>query len=347
MSETMKRVPMDEMRKFCVSALKSKGVPKKSAAAVAEIAVLTEGLGIKTHGVSCFVFSYRAIGGIVDPKAEPRIVAEKPATAAIDGEGVFGQLAFGLAVETATRKAREQGASVVSVKNTSWVGAVAPYLLDIPTQGLAAQAVCQTSTCEDCAPIGGIDAKFSTNPIALAFPAGDSMVLADFSTASLSMGKVNQMRLAGEKAPENIFMNADGELTDDPNVVADGGSILFTGGENYGHKGYALSLWCEAITAMAGGSANNPQAPSRQSLTLTVIDPGAFAGNDYYTTEMTRFVKHMKNARLRSGYDAIRLPGERALRLLAEAREQGVPLTDAQLQSLDEIAKDCGIDPLA
>jgi len=342
----MKRISMDSIREFFVAALKSKGVPEKSAVAIAEVTVLTEGLGIKTHGIPCLLFALKSIGDRVDPNAEPRIVAEKPATAVIDGDGVFGQLAFLFAVETGMRKAREQGAAVISVKNTGWVGAVAPYLLEIPKQGLAAQAVCQTSGCEDCAPVGGIDAKFSTNPIALAFPAGDAIVLADFSTASLSMGKVNQMRLAGEKAPEKIFMNAKGELTDDPNVVFEDGSILFAGGENYGHKGYALSLWCEAMTAMAGGSANNPDAPPRQSLTLTVIDPGAFEGDDYYTAEMTRFVKHMKNARLRPGHDEIRLPGERGLRLLAEAQESGVPLSESQLQSLAEVAEDCGIDPL-
>ena len=48
MSEDMKRFPMDKMRDFCKSALVCKGEPEKNAAAVAEIAVLTEALGIKT-----------------------------------------------------------------------------------------------------------------------------------------------------------------------------------------------------------------------------------------------------------------------------------------------------------
>ncbi len=74
------------------------------------------------------------------------------------------------------------------------------------------------------------------------------------------MGKTRLMAGRGEKAPERIFMDRDGTLTNDPGVVKEGGTILFTGGEHHGHKGYGLSLWCEALTAAGGGECNNPRS---------------------------------------------------------------------------------------
>ena len=89
------------------------------------------------------------------------------------------------------------------------------YLIPLAEDGLLAQAWAQTSTCKDSAPIGGIDATFSTNPVALAMPTGADPIIADFSSSSMALGKVGQMVLKGEKAPELIFMDSDGELSDE------------------------------------------------------------------------------------------------------------------------------------
>jgi len=148
-------------------------------------------------------------------------------------------------------------------------------------------------------------------------------------------------------APENLFMDKEGNPTPDPSVVAEGGSLFFVGGERYGYRGYALSLWVEALTAMGGGSANNPELPVRQCFNLTVIDPAAFAGPDYYYAEIQRFVAHMRSSRLRPGFSAIRLPGERAQQAAQEAEAQGVLVEDAMLETLNELAATHGIEPLS
>lgn len=344
----MRRIPIDELENFCISILTSKGLSEENARTIAEPAVLTDAFGIRTHGLACLFYSLDQIKqGNVDTSAMPEVVADHPASAVINGERVLGQLAFKMAKDMAVQKARTQGVAMVGVHKTTWIGAVGPYLLDIPEQGMLAQAHCQTSGCKDCAPVGGIDAKFSTNPIAVAFPASGTTVVADFSTASYAMGKVATMTKEGKKAPEEIFLDADGNLTDDPGVVSKGGSILFTGGQHFGHKGYALSLWCEALTVVSGGSANNPDIPTSQSIMLTVINPDCFAGSDYYTREMTRFVTHLKQNRLRPGFDEIRLPGERGMRALAESRKTGIELTAMQKEKLDELAEECGLKPLS
>jgi L-lactate dehydrogenase len=266
------------------------------------------------------------------------VVKEKGATALIDGHGAFGQLAMRLATDIAVRKAREFGVAMVAVRDSFWLAGLAVYMIPIAEAGFLAQLWVQHSSGKDCAPFGGIEPRFSTNPVAFTFPTPGAPMVSDFSTAVIAMGKVGGMVRRGEKADEPLFIDADGNLTDDPVAMKRGGSMLFTGGERHGYKGYAMSLWSEALTAMAGGRTNDPAAPSRQAFNLTVVDPEAFAGPDAYLAELNGFLARMRACRLRPGFTEIRLPGERGLRALADARRLGVPVDDENLDRLNEIA---------
>ena len=342
----MKRVPKEKLVDFGVRLLTAKGVGEENARYIAGVVAEIEAMGVTTHGLVLFPYFDRQVGSLIDPEAEPLVVKEKGATALVDGNGSFAQLAMRLAKELAEKKAIKFGIAMVGVRNSSWLGALGVYLVSLARKGLFAQLWAQTNTCKDCAPFGGVDAKFSTNPVALAFPTPGDPVLADFSTAAVAMGKVNRMIRSGQKAEEKFFMDRDGRLTDDPRAMKEGGSILFVGGERLGHKGYALSLWCEALTAMSGGGCNNPEADSRQCFNLTVIDPEAFVGRDYYDEEMKRFVEHVKKSRTLPGFDHIRLPGERAFESLREAEKDGLAIEDSIVETLNEIAEKNGIPAL-
>jgi len=335
----MRRIPWDALVDFAVGFFTRKGVAETNARYMAEIAVSTEAFGEHTHGLVILPHLDGLIGGQVDPRAEPRVVREAGAAALVEAEGTFGQLAMRLASDLARRKAREQGVALVAVRNATWLGALGVYLIPLAEQGFLAQIWAQTSTCKDCAPVGGIDPTFSTNPIALAFPGDRHPVVADFSTASVSMGKAMQLIRERRKAPARVFLDKQGFPSDDPHVMQDGGSILFMGGEVTGHKGYALSLWCEVMAVLAGGSANNPDVPTRQNFGLLVADRQAFAGAEYYDREMKRFLARVRSSRPRPGVEAIRLPGERGFRSLHDAREKGVPVEDHVLARLHDLAR--------
>jgi len=172
-------------------------------------------------------------------------------------------------------------------------------------------------------------------------------MVSDFSSSAISMGKTDALMRAGERVPENLYMDKDGTPTDDPSVMEDGGTMFFTGGERYGYRGYALSLWAEAVAALAGGSANDPERPYRQHFALTVIDPDAFGGAEVYHREMARFLAHLRSSRLRPGFTAIRLPGERAQQAARRAEAEGVPVPDDTLGLLRKVAERHGLAPPA
>ncbi|MFC1582271.1 Ldh family oxidoreductase [Planctomycetota bacterium] len=336
-----------ELVEFGASVLTAKGLSADDARYIAERAVETEAMGVTTHGLSAMAAAMNMVPDEVTADTRPEIVKEKGSTILIEANSGLSQIAMRVAVDKCIEKARANGIAHASIRNARWIGALSPYVLSLAREGFFAQAWAHSSQCKDCAPIGGLMAKFSTNPMAVAFPTHADPVVADMSTATISMGKRGQLLKAGENAPDKIFMDKDGNLSDDPAAFDDGGSILFTGGAHYGHKGYALSLWCEALTAMAGGYCNDPEREQRQSIHLTVIDPEAFEGIDYLRSEMERFITHVKDNKLRPGYDSIRLPGERAQQALRRNEEEGVPVPDAMLERLNGYAEDAGVEKLS
>ncbi len=342
----MKNYPLETIEEFSAKLLISRGVPEKNAAYIARMAVKTEAMGIKTHGLAVLGYLDSQIPGMLDPDTEPAIISEKGAAVLIDGNNGFSQIAFKLAAEKAVEKAGKNGVAMAAVRNAFWLGALGPYIESIAREGFMVQLWCQSSQCRDCAPVGGIEPRFSTNPVALAFPTDGDPVVADISTAAVSMGATGLLAKADKKARDRIYMDKNGNATDDPKAMLDDGSIFFLGGPEYSHKGYGLSLWAEALTAMGGGSCNNPDLDQRQSLNLTVIDIDTFAGMDYFQKEIIRFSEYMKTSRPRPGFDKIRLPGERGFKALRQAKEEGLPLDDARIEMLNGIARQNNVTPL-
>ncbi len=336
----LERIPRDKLINFGIEFLIKKGAPEENAKKITEIVVETESMGIHTHGVKLFPYFDSVIPQDLNPKAQPEIAREQASIALIDSNSGFSQIAMIKAKEIAKIKARETGISMVGIKNSLWMGAVGPYLVSLARGGFFAHIWAQTSTCVDCAPFGGTEGRFSTNPIGIAFPtntSGESPIFADFSTASMSVGKMNTMIKEKQMAPEYTFLDKEGNPSNDPNVVPNGGTLLFFGGINYGYKGYALSLWIEALTAMVGGSANNPASPTRQTIILMVIDPDAFEGRNYYYREIERFLKHVKSSKLKPGVKEIRFPGERALKEREKSLKEGIAIDVDILNSLREL----------
>jgi L-lactate dehydrogenase len=342
----MKKFSSDQLVAYGAGLLQAKGVAQGDARHIAEVAALTEAMGVKTHGMVFFPYVDAQGSETLDPRAAPAVVRSQGATALVDGGGGFAQLALRLAVELALDKVKSHGTAMVAGRNCAWLAGLGAYLVPLARDGYLAQLWAQTSTCVDAAPVGGIDARFSTNPVALAFPADPDPVLSDFATTVLSMGKAKQMAGRGETAREESFLDREGHLTRDPRVVQEGGTLLFLGGDAFGHKGYGLSLWNEALAAVAGGSCNNPRSPTRQCFNLTVIDPQAFGGRAYYAQEMKRFLAHVRSSRLRPGCREIRLPGERSFRLLWESAREGIPLEEEMVETLNRIARKNGVPGL-
>src|SRR4030095_5100259 len=83
---------------------------------------------------------------------------------------------------------------------------------------------------------GGIDMLLSTNPIAVAVPAGEEpAIVLDMATTVAAYGKVKTKAQRGETRPEGWMMDRQGKPLTDPSR-ANEGFLLPIGG----YKGYGL-----------------------------------------------------------------------------------------------------------
>lgn len=337
-------IPFGSLLSFTTQLLVARGYAAPDAEYIAKIAVESEASGNLTHGLSLLRHSYHNVPDAIDPSATPTISKAKNATALIQAEKVAGALTMRFALEQATMKAKEHGVGFVSATRTNWIGPISAYLRPIASAGYISFVWVQSSSCQDAAPTGGIDPHFSTNPIGYAFPLNGKVVTADFATTELSMGATARLKRAGRQSEHAIFLDEQGKPTTDPTVVQNGGSMHFMGGATSGHKGYALSLWNEALTAQAGGHANNPDVPGRQSFTVLVSDIDAFAGLAYFNQELGRLAEVLHSSRPIDPAKPVRLPGERSGKNLQQARENGVELEPDKLQLLRQLAEDAKMD---
>ncbi|HEX7551071.1 MAG TPA: Ldh family oxidoreductase, partial [Candidatus Methylomirabilis sp.] len=98
-------------------------VPPAGAAWMAKLLVRANLRGHDSHGmirVPQYVTSWKK--GEADPKAEPVVVQEGPATALVDGKRGFGQIVARRGMEVAMTKAAAIGVAAVGVHNSNHIG---------------------------------------------------------------------------------------------------------------------------------------------------------------------------------------------------------------------------------
>jgi len=105
------------------------------------------------------------------------------------------------------------------------------------------------------------------------------------------------------------------------------GTLLPLGGLDAGHKGFALALLIEAMTAgLSGHGRADPAEGWGATVFVQVLDPAAFGGIEPFTRQMDWLVRACHEATPRPDGPPVRLPGERALRLYREQAANGVAL---------------------
>ncbi len=313
---------------------------------MADAAVTTQAGGIASHGVVIFLRLERNPDGVSEPGKQPALVHDRGAMAVIDCEGCYSQLGVRMAQQVGERKAREHGVAMIAVRNGSWLGGLGAFVLPLVRKGFLVQAWAQYSSCQDGAPPGGIDARLSTNPVCLGIPGTGGPLLADFSTTIMSMGKTTRLARQGLKTAEPCFFDAQGRTSNNPRDMKAGGAMFMMGGRTNGYKGFAFSLWAEALAAMAGGHTNNPRSARRQTFNLLLIAPDAFGDREHYEQEMSQLAAWIKSSRREEGCEAIRLPGERFLESVATSEQLGVVVDDELLGELNTLAQQYAIPPL-
>ena len=97
-------------------------------------------------------------------------------------------------------------------------------------------------------------------------PTGDDPVILDMATSAIALGKVRVAGLKGEDVPPGCLFDAEGRPTNDPGVIASGGSL----GPFGGHKGSGLAYICELLGGALAGSGRCKMSRSRAKSQLII-----------------------------------------------------------------------------
>lgn len=302
------------------------GVGEADARTVADALVQTSLWGIDSHGVARLThYLARIQAGSIDPRPQLAITSTGPCTATMDGGHGLGIAVCRAAMAHAMQLARDNGAGIVGIGESSHCGAIGLYTRQAADAGLIGIAFTHADSI--VAPFGGTQKFLGTNPISIAFPqAGGPPVCLDMATSSIPWNRVMNARREHAPLPAGVAIDAAGAPTSD----ADSAAALLPLGGAYGHKGYALALMIDLLCGPLNGMPFGDAIPAmfgdltaRRHLGSLVIalDPARFAGGPHLAERVRDAV-----TRLGSQPGDIQYPGEPEVRREAERRAAGIPV---------------------
>jgi L-2-hydroxycarboxylate dehydrogenase (NAD+) len=347
----IKYLPIAQAEQFIAQALMSVAVPESDALTVAQLMIKSDLVGADGHGLfrlPSYLKRIRAGGVNLNPNI--RIEREQGATALIHGDNALGHLVMNKAVEVAIEKVKEHSVCWVGSHYGNHSGAASVYVRKLAEQGFIGIYMA-VGNANHMAPWGGIDLLLSTNPIAIAVPAGDHpMVLLDIATTVAAYGKVKLAAQKGETIPSDWMIDRQGQPITDPKRSGEG-SLLPIGG----YKGYGLAV----MIGLLAGALNNAAVGkgtidfnahhdliTNTGQTIIAVDPSAFGDQQEFINRVIALVDDLKSSSTLPGVKEIRVPGEGAAKVMAERMLQGIPITPELLESLNNCAKECGITSL-
>ncbi|MEO9135962.1 MAG: Ldh family oxidoreductase [Casimicrobiaceae bacterium] len=349
--ETGTRYPAEPLRAYANELLVAAGVRDDIARDTASILLDGDLMGHTTHGLALLPAYLAELGQDRMRKAgEPTIVHASGAAQTWDGERLPGPWLTLRALDVAHAMALSQGTGTVVIRRSHHIGCLAAYAKRGADRGVVALVYCSDPSTHSVAPFGAVTSVFTPNPLAAGIPTSADPILLDVSASYTTNGMTMRLHKAGKSLPHPWVQDADGNPTRDPGVLfgEPKGTLLPLGGIEAGHKGFALALLIEALTAgLAGHGRADPNEGWGATVFVQVLDPAAFGGTKAFAAQTDWLVRACRDAKPRPGGPPVRLPGERALRRYREQRVDGVVLYPTVMPALEPWARKLGVPPPA
>lgn len=345
----IRRFDAAKLKKFTAEVFEKAGIPSEDAAVMAEVLVTTDMRGVHSHGVvrsARYIDCIRA-GGI-QPAATPEVLEESPSHLRIDAKGGLGIPVSFKAVGQVIEKARKAPIAIGTVNHSDHYGAAGYYAMLCAENGLVGFSM--SNTCPLVAVTGGASAAIGNNPYAYAAPAGKyRAILFDICMSVVASGKIEIASQEKKKIPFGWILDKEGRPTDNPDDIYHGG-IMLPFGE---HKGYGIAVMVEIMTALLGNSGlmsgvkSWNTVPGRDADTghcFMAVNPQFFGGLSLFQSRAEQMIEEIKASKKAEGVKKIYYPGEIEFEKETDALRNGVPLSEASLNSLQRAAALVGTD---
>jgi len=332
----------EDARALVKHAFARAGVPEAAAAQAAEILTLAEMMGIATHGLSrVTVYVDRIAGGGIDPGAEPVIRSPAPALRHVQGNNGLGPAVAYRALIAAMEAARNVGLGAAFVQGGTHLGALAPYLWIAAEAGFA--CIMTSTTAAMIAPAGGRGAMVGNNPLGLAVPGPQGAhVILDIALSVAARSRVRAAAEAGTQIPDSWATDADGLPTTDP-AAAMRGLMQAIGGDKGANLALCLDLLAGGLSGAAmlsgiGSAEGARETPQNLGQMILLIDTRQMLPEAELSARMAQARYTVTGSIPVDPAHSVRMPGDRAIRALNDARINGLSLPDKLLDKLQALA---------
>jgi LDH2 family malate/lactate/ureidoglycolate dehydrogenase len=235
----------------------------------------------------------------------------------------------------------------VVLKRMTHIAALGAYLQQATDKGLLITIMNSDPSMRTVVPAGASEPQLAANPLAFGYPTDADPVLIDISTSAVANGWVRRWNAEKRKLPGKWLVDATGNLSDDPGVFfgPPAGAMLPLGGADLGHKGFALGLIVEVLTAgLSGlGRADSIKGSDGTPVFVQVIDPDGFAGKQALKREAAWLANACRQSKPLVEGKKVRMPGDSALASRRRQIKAGLALYPSIVPELAKWADKLGV----
>jgi len=273
----------------------------------------------------------------------------------MDGDRGLGFVVGYRAMMEAMRRAEKTGAGFIAVCNSTHFGTPADYARMALERDMIGTAMANAYPVV-VAP-GSTKPAVGTNPLAVAVPTGKKPpFVLDMSTSVVANNKLERARRDGTSIPEGWAIDKEGKPITDPTkrVRGEGGMLPLGGTPTFGgYKGFGLGVLVEILCGVLSGSSASSILWKTVSLrgTATVCSNffGALRIDSFLPVEnfkksMDEMIAAMEALPTLPGVKKIYVPGGHGAEIIKDREANGIPLHPSAVASLQEIAKELGIE---
>jgi len=350
-----RRIDRKALEQFCTDVFVKLGLPYEEARDSSEILVSADARGIASHGVGrLWRYSNGIKKGIMSGNVQPTVLRETPISLVLDANGAMGMSLSKKTMVRIIEKARISGAAFASIRNSNHYGIAGYYSEMAAREDMI--GICMTNTAALGVPTFGRTAMFGTNPIAVSVPAHqERMFTLDMSTTAVTRGKIEVYEREGKVLPMGWAVDTTGAVTGDAGKLLDdmlyqrGGGLLPLGGagEQFGgHKGYALAVMVDIMTAITSGGVFGKSVMDSEATSARVchffgaIRLDVFRDPEDLKSDMDRLLNELNTAEPAEGCERVYYAGQKEHEEQKRSDAQGVLLSEKVVQQLINIGKE-------
>jgi LDH2 family malate/lactate/ureidoglycolate dehydrogenase len=274
----------EDLRYISQQLLVAAGASLEEAKIVSKHCIDANLAGHDSHGIIQIpTYIDRIERGHIVPNAPFQIIKDTPTTTVVDGNWGFGYVVAEKTMKITIEKAKTQNIAAATIHRQSHIGRLADYpIMGADNDMIALITADSGRSTKTVAPFGGKDKRLGTNPISIAMPSNlDGPFYLDMATSAVAAGKINLASARNEKIPDGWILNSDGDASNDPDDLKNGGVILPLGGSE-GHKGYGLSSMVEIFSGILPGLGfgHDPSGRHNDGCFIAVFNVAAFRDVD-------------------------------------------------------------------